>query len=57
LVGKKKAMIQLIHVEIVGLIGATVFGVIWALDPTGNWEPLTALCGLIEVGTEFASFA
>ncbi len=50
-------MIQLINVEITGLIGATVFGVIWALDPTGNWESLTALCGLIEVGTEFAGFA
>jgi len=45
-------MIQLIHVEIVGFLGAVVFGVLWAVHPVGNWEPLTALCGLIGVASE-----
>ena len=47
-------MIQLIYVEIAGFIGAVLFGIIWALNPAGNWEPLTVLCGFIGVATELA---
>lgn len=45
-------MNKLILIEIAGFVGAAIFGVVWLINPTGNWEPLVALFGLVGVAVE-----
>lgn len=39
-----KTTMILIAIEIIGVIGFVVFGILWLLNPDGNWEPPFAIC-------------
>lgn len=47
-------MLKLFHVEIASFVAAVIFGVAWALNPIGNWEPFIALFGLVGFGCDLA---
>jgi hypothetical protein len=42
----------LLAIEVVGFFGSVLFGVLWYLNPGGNWDPLFALCGLTSLCVE-----
>jgi hypothetical protein len=41
-----------IGIEILAFAATAVLAILWASDPTGNYEPFTVICGLIGTATE-----
>jgi len=42
----------IITIEIIAFFAAAILAVLWALNPNGNYEPFTLLCGLVGTGIE-----
>ena len=42
----------IVTIEIFAFVAAAILAVLWALNPNGNYEPFTLICGLVGTGIE-----